>query len=599
MADDGPEAPTGISTREKLRALYGVAAFRPRLTVAVVASGLLTAALEGVGIGFILPIVQQARGDAAPSGLAAVFAGVYETLGVPFTLEFIVLGVGLVIATRYTAAFVLDWLRGIIDAVYVRHLREESFDRGLDASVAYFDEEGSDEVLNAIITQTQYAGSAIGNTVRLLELALVGAAYLAVAVYIAPVLTLLTGVVMGGVMFGIRQVLEGGVSVGERVADANERVQTSVQAGMQGIREVKLFNMSGELYDEFQRAVDQFVDATVDQTRNQAAVTNVNQFATAVSVFGLIYLGLRVFSLELGSLAVFLFAMFRLGPKVSNMNGVFYDLESNLPHLVRTQQFTERLERNAEPTGGDRDVPPVETLAFEDVSFSYDAGDELVLDELSFSIDRGEFVGFVGQSGAGKSTIVSLLAQLYEPDEGTIAADGVPIDAYDVAAWRRRVSVVRQDPFVFNDTLRANITVGNRGATQADVEHVAEIAKVTEFLDDLPEGYDTHLGDDGVRLSGGQRQRVAIARALLKDADLLVLDEATSDLDTHLEEAVHDAIEAMDRDYAMVAIAHRLSTITDADRIYTMDDGRVVESGTHSELVERGGQYAGLYATQS
>lgn len=159
--------------------------------------------------------------------------------------------------------------------------------------------------------------------------------------------------------------------------------------------------------------------------------------------------------------------------------------------------------------------------------------------------------------------------------------------------------MVRQDPFLFNDTLRANLTVGNRDATHAEIEQMAEVACVTEFLDDLPNDYDTQLGDDGVRLSGGQRQRVAIARALLKDADLLVLDEATSDLDTHLEEEVHQAIETMERDYAMIAIAHRLSTVTGADQIYTMDDGQIVESGTHDELTEVGGAYARLYVSQS
>jgi subfamily B ATP-binding cassette protein MsbA len=237
-------------------------------------------------------------------------------------------------------------------------------------------------------------------------------------------------------------------------------------------------------------------------------------------------------------------------------------------------------------------------VTFDEVAFSY-VSSEQVLDGVSFSVERGEFVGFVGQSGAGKSTIVSLLARLYEPDSGEIRADEVPIEEYDVIEWRKHVSIVRQDPFLFNDTLRANITVGNREATQADVERVAEIACVTEFLGDLPDGYDTELGDDGVRLSGGQRQRVAIARALLKEADLLVLDEATSDLDTHLEEEVHRAIERMERDYAMIAIAHRLSTVTGADQIYTMESGRIVESGAHKELVEVGGQYAGLYASQS
>jgi subfamily B ATP-binding cassette protein MsbA len=295
---------------------------------------------------------------------------------------------------------------------------------------------------------------------------------------------------------------------------------------------------------------------------------------------------------------VFLFAVFRLGPKVSNLNDVFYSLETDLPHLVRTQRFTDRLEDYSEDDG-DRGVQRVDSVAFDDVAFSYATGDERVLNGVSFEVSRGEFVGFVGQSGAGKSTIVSLLARLYDPDEGEITADGTPIREFDITEWRDRISVVRQDPFIFNDTLRANITIGNREATQADVERVAEIAQVTEFLDDLPFGYDSILGDDGVRLSGGQRQRVAIARALLKDADLLILDEATSDLDTHLEEKVHRAVEEMERDYGMIAIAHRLSTVTGADTIYTMGAGEILESGTHEELLSVEGRYSELYASQA
>jgi subfamily B ATP-binding cassette protein MsbA len=587
-----------ISNYDKLRSLYEVATHEPRLTASILVLGVTTAALEGIGLGFILPIIQQARGDGEPSGLAAVFAGIYDALGIPFVLEYIVLGVASVLAVRYAASFGVQWLRGVLQARYVRYLRKEAFESGLDARISYFDQQGSDGILNAIITQTQYAGNAIKRTVRILELSLISAAYLAVAVYIAPVLTLLTGVVIGVFMIGIRRIIESGVDVGNRVADANERVQEAVQAGMQGIRDVKLFNMEKELYDGFSRSIDQFVTATVDQTRNKSAVRNLNQFTTAASVFALIYLGLRVFELSLGSLAVFLFAVFRLGPKVSNLNDVFYALETDLPHLVRTQRFTQQLQDYSEDDG-DRSVQRLDSVAFDDIAFSYATADERVLDGVSFEVSRGEFVGFVGQSGAGKSTIVSLLARLYEPDEGEILADGTPIHEFDITEWRDRISVVRQDPFIFNDTLRANITIGNREASQADVERVAEIAQVTEFLDDLPDGYDSQLGDDGVRLSGGQRQRVAIARALLKDADLLILDEATSDLDTHLEEKVHRAVEEMERDYGMIAIAHRLSTVTGADCIYTMEDGSIVESGAHEALVDTNGQYAELYASQS
>jgi subfamily B ATP-binding cassette protein MsbA len=236
-------------------------------------------------------------------------------------------------------------------------------------------------------------------------------------------------------------------------------------------------------------------------------------------------------------------------------------------------------------------------VIFEDVDFAYDTG-ERIFESLSFSVDRGEFVAFVGPSGAGKSTVVSLLTRMYEPDGGQILADGRPIAEMEIDDWRERVSVVRQHPYIFNDSLRANVNVADRQASQAEIERVCEIAQVTEFLDDLPNGYETQLGDDGIRLSGGQKQRVALARALLKEADFLVLDEATSDLDSNIEETVHQAIEAMDRDYAMLVIAHRLSTVVNADRIYAVEDGEISETGTHTELVQRDGTYADLYATQ-
>jgi subfamily B ATP-binding cassette protein MsbA len=192
-----------------------------------------------------------------------------------------------------------------------------------------------------------------------------------------------------------------------------------------------------------------------------------------------------------------------------------------------------------------------------------------------------------------------LLARLYEHDAGEIRANDIPIDEFDIDGWREQLSVVRQSPFIFNDTLRYNLTIGNRDVTDAELDRVCSIARVDEFFEELPNGYDTMLGDDGVRLSGGQKQRVALARALLEDADLLILDEATSDLDSNLEQDVQRAIEAMDRDYAMITIAHRLSTVQNADRIYTMDDGEVTEVGTHSELLDNGGQYEELYTIQS
>jgi subfamily B ATP-binding cassette protein MsbA len=187
---------------------------------------------------------------------------------------------------------------------------------------------------------------------------------------------------------------------------------------------------------------------------------------------------------------------------------------------------------------------------------------------------------------------------MYGYDGGSIMINGTPIEAFPNDRWREEISVVRQNPYVFNETLWYNLTVGNRAASREAVEEVCEVARVTEFVDELEDGYETVLGDDGVQLSGGQRQRVALARALLKDTELLILDEATSDLDTRLEQQVQANIEEMADDYTIITIAHRLSTVRNADRIYTVEDGRVVEEGRHTDLIERAGSYAELYQTQ-
>ena len=587
-----------LSWREKGQALYRAAAFQPKFALSVIALSVVAALLEGFGLSFIIPIIEVAQADdptAQAEGLLGTFVTMYAFLGIPFTLGYLVAGVAAITTIRFITSFLVAWFRAAIETKYVRHLQEVAFNRALDADVAYFDDEGSDDILNAIVTQAEYAGQVIRYTLYAIEQGLLALIYFTVAFVIAPLLTVITVMFLGVLTVLFRNVVDGGYSLGDEVAEAKETIQSNAQAGTQGVREVKLFGMARELRDGFADAVDRFEHFRIRLFRNEAAITNFYQLATAVAVFVLIYLALTFASLSVGELGLFLFAMFRLGPKVSNVNRHVYRVEGELAHLVRTQKFVEELKRNRELKKGDRTVPvPIERVKFDDMWFSY-GSDEVVLKGVSFEFERNDFVAFVGPSGAGKSTIASLLSRLYEPDSGTIQANGIGIDEFDIFEWRSRVTVVRQDPHLFNDTLRRNVTVGNREASDAEIERVCEIAQVTEFLSELPDGYDTQLGDQGVKLSGGQRQRVAIARALLKDADLLILDEATSDLDTSLEQRVHDGIESMDRDYAMLIIAHRLSTVTNADIIYAMENGKITESGEHDTLIRSRGTYSKLY----
>lgn len=597
------EALGNVSRREQLRALIRVGKYRPLFTISIIVVSIFVALLEAIGLSFIIPIVKivQQTGDPTTNadGVFLAFVMVYEALQIPFTLSTVILGVSLILTVRWTLTFVVRWLRSALSIDYIRELQTQAFDNALDARIEYFDQEGSDGILNAIVTQAEYAGRVVRRIVTLFEQAFITLVYISIAFILSPLLTIVAIGFLGGVTVLFRRVLESGYDIGDRVADANEGIQQAVQAGTYGIRDTKLFGLKDELFGDFLKAADQFATSRTKELRNQQAIQNFYNLSTAISVFLLIYLAIEFADMTLSSLGVFLFAMFRLGPKASNMNTIFYRIENELPHLVRTQQFIDELKLNRE-TQTRGDVPEeIQNIVFDNVRFSYEGQNEDALAGISFEFKKGEFIGFVGQSGSGKSTIVALLSRMYEPDAGEIRANGTPIHDMDIQEWRSRIAVVRQNPHIFNDTLRYNLTIGNRDASEEELERITRIACIDEFFDELPNGYETQLGDNGVRLSGGQRQRIALARALLTDADILVLDEATSDLDSNLEKQVQESIENMDRDYAIVGIAHRLSTVKNADRIYTVAKGQIIESGQHEELMNSSGKYAELYAIQS
>lgn len=589
-----------IDFREKLRSLYLIASYKPTFTGAIIIFGMLTALLEGIGVTFVVPLIEVAREPGAPpdDGIVGAFATVYGFFGIPFGIGTIVVGLGVALTLRYTASFLAEWARVYLKTSYVEDLQSRGFDNALDARIAYFDKEGSDDILNAIVTQAQKAGEAIEALIRVFQSTLLIVMYLAIALYLSPILTVLSIAFVGLITFGLRNNIESAYTIGDRVAEANERIQRAVQAGTQGIREVKTLGYDTKLREDFSNAMGQYVDSSIRVKRNEALIGNTYNLAIALLIFVLIYGALVFTNMSFGVLGAYLFVMFKLGPVVSTANKRFYQLEGMLPHLVRTEEFVENLQANPEIESGDRPVPQDPSpVAFDEVSFSYD-GNEMVLRDISFQIDQGEFIAFIGESGAGKSTIASLLARLYAAESGRITAAGIPIAEYDIRDWRSRVAYVRQDPFIFNTTLENNLRVANPEATTKEIQQVCEIAQVTEFLDDLPDGYATELGDNGVRLSGGQKQRVALARALLEDADILLLDEATSDLDTNIEGRVQSGIESLNRDLMIIAIAHRLSTVRGADRIYTVEDGRIVEAGKHETLMEDEGRYAELYSAQ-
>jgi subfamily B ATP-binding cassette protein MsbA len=266
--------------------------------------------------------------------------------------------------------------------------------------------------------------------------------------------------------------------------------------------------------------------------------------------------------------------------------------------IAAAQSIFKIIDTPLEDAGGDRALGRARgEVEYRDVGFRYPTGAEAVLTGVSFSVRAGETLAIVGRSGGGKSTIVNLLPRFYDVTSGSVRLDGHDVRDYRLPDLRAQVSLVSQDVVLFNDTVSKNISFGF-DATEAQIEAAAAAARVTEFTDQMEQGLQTIVGDRGVLLSGGQRQRIAIARALLRNTPILILDEATSALDTELERQIQEQLEHLMHNRTTLVIAHRLSTVEKADRILVMDGGRVIETGTHEELLARNGQYAVLYRMQ-
>lgn len=385
-----------------------------------------------------------------------------------------------------------------------------------------------------------------------------------------------------------------------RAYDMQGELTSQLQETVSGARLVKAYRAEEHERQRFARTNLSFFKNLVRAERIQLLGTPLSEILGGVVTLVLVWVGAQlVFSGDLTAEAflAFLTISLRLQSPLKALSTFPARAQAS---LAAAERFFEILDTPEEsPADAGRDLSAVEKqLAFEDVYFAYD-GEAPVLRGVSFEVQRGEVVALVGPSGAGKSTIADLIPRFYRPSSGQITLDGIDINEIRLDSLRRLLGLVSQETVIFNDTVRANIAYGDLdGHTLEEVETAARAANAHDFIERLPHGYDTVLGDRGVRLSGGQRQRIAIARAILRDPPLLILDEATSALDTSSERLVQSAIDRLMANRAVVVIAHRLSTIQGADRILVIIDGRIMEAGRHEALLALRGAYYRLHNMQ-
>jgi ATP-binding cassette subfamily B protein len=486
----------------------------------------------------------------------------------------------------------------------VTDLRRDIFAHLLRLSPGFFDRVRSGEMVSRITTDTTQIRTVVGSTTSqaLRNFVLfVGAASLMIGT--APdlsawVLLAIPLIVLPLIVFG-RKVRRASRQAQDMLADASGYAAEQIGA----VRTLQAFTHEGPARARFETANEGAFAAAQSSTLSRALLTAVAIFLVFASVVGVLWVGAQSVltgTMSAGTLSQFvLYAVFSAGAlgELSQVWGEMSQAAGAADRIDELLKETPAIQAPLNPRP--LPSPPRGEIAFDQVTFSYPTrADDTVFASLSFTVRRGERVAVVGPSGAGKSTIFALLLRAYDPLQGRVLIDGVPLTEVDPTEVRARIALVPQDATIFADTVAANIRYGRPGASDADMIRAAETALADEFVTALPDAYQTKVGERGVTLSGGQRQRIAIARAVLRDAPILLLDEATSALDAESERLVQHALDRLMEGRTTLVIAHRLATVLKADRILVMDAGRIVEEGTHETLVAKGGLYARLAKLQ-
>jgi ATP-binding cassette, subfamily B, bacterial MsbA len=580
-----------------LKALFPVLRLQPLVLVVMILLGVLAALSEGLSISLFVPLVQDQMGAqtaGAIGRLTTLFQGIpsgHRPLWIGSTI-FVCMVLKNVLSYSYSLVF------QSVNASIGHRLRCGILHQLLSVGQSYLDSHDSGKMLNTLATETWRVSSACAVLASVIINTCMTLIFSILLLLISWKLTLITACLLLFISQIIRHFTRQGKRLGAQATAANEELTQRMLETLEGLQLIRAFGRESHEQHRFELASRQVRKAFFKVERVSALVHPLSEVLTVSLLLAIL---LVVAIRTPGQMAVsltFLVLLYRLQPRVKQLDFDRVALDALSASIEEVRRLLDESDKPYLRSG--RRVPASieKGITFENVSFHYDAGKGAALQQVTCSIKVGETTAFVGPSGAGKSSLISLICRFYDPSSGRLLIDGIALPEFNLAWWRNQIAVVSQEVYLFNATVAENIAYGKLGATHQELVEAARKAHALEFIEALPEGFETIVGDHGLRFSGGQRQRLALARAFIRDPQILILDEATNSLDLISEGVVQDALEEFGRNRTVLIVAHRISTIMHADKVIVLDLGKVVESGTVTQLLAADGLFSRFYALQ-
>jgi len=579
----------------------------PLRVVTTVLLGLSGGLFNGVGTALIAPIVLNLLGidldlKSGPPILQAIMSpfnnlpGNYRLIAMAGAI------VGLIILkniSNYASTLASSSLRRRITC----DLRESGVKLLLDVDIDFYSRMKVGDLVNRLGTEIGRAAGEVSTLLNMMVTVTNALVFIALLLALSWQLTLASTVLVAIVALVNQYSISRAKIFGKQLSNMSKAYSIAVLESLSGIRLIKSTGNEEREYQRIRQLIRNREKADFKSQANNAAIAPVGEVTSIIGLLGIVFMGRIFFASQIEALSAvllsFLILLQRLLPLISQLNRARGSLANSSASVEVAHDFLRLDNKPFMEKGSQRYHPLKKGIHFHQLSFAYPTQpNKLVLKEVDLDLPRGTTLALVGASGAGKSTLADLLPRFYDPTEGRITLDGIDLREFDIKNLRNNMGIVSQDTFLFNTSVHDNIAYARPDASEKEVIEAARRANALEFIEQLPSGFNTMIGDRGVLLSGGQRQRLAIARALLQNPDILILDEATSALDTVSERLVQEALEELSRDRTTLVIAHRLSTVQNADQIAVLEKGCVMEVGKHDELLRKGGYYARLYQMQ-